>query len=140
MVVRLCRIAALAVAATSLLVAASAVMAVPVNKCLVNGTVTYQSDPCPSGRARKQPSVQELNAQEQSRRKAATTTATATATAADRTVPAVTTAPEFRCDGRQLCSQMSSCAEAKYFLANCPGVKMDGDHNGIPCERQWCNP
>ena len=30
--------------------------------------------------------------------------------------------------------------EAKYFLANCPAVKMDGDHNGVPCERQWCNP
>jgi len=44
----------------------------------------------------------------------------------------------FRCDGRTYCSQMTSCAEAKYFLAHCPNVKMDGDHNGIPCERQWC--
>jgi hypothetical protein len=34
---------------------------------------------------------------------------------------------------------MTSCAEAKYFLANCPGAKMDGDGNGVPCERQWCN-
>ncbi|TLZ00944.1 MAG: excalibur calcium-binding domain-containing protein [Gammaproteobacteria bacterium] len=33
---------------------------------------------------------------------------------------------------------MNSCAEAKYFLAHCPNVKMDGDHDGIPCERQWC--
>jgi len=45
---------------------------------------------------------------------------------------------QFRCDGRTYCSQMTSCAEAKYFLAHCPNVKMDGDHNGIPCERQWC--
>ncbi|MBS0505928.1 MAG: excalibur calcium-binding domain-containing protein [Proteobacteria bacterium] len=44
----------------------------------------------------------------------------------------------LRCDGRTHCSQMSSCEEAKYFLKNCPGVKMDGDGNGIPCERQWC--
>jgi len=44
----------------------------------------------------------------------------------------------FRCDGRTYCSQMTSCAEAKYFLAHCPNVKMDGDHDGIPCERQWC--
>ena len=44
----------------------------------------------------------------------------------------------FRCDGRTYCSQMNSCAEAKYFLAHCPNVKMDGDHDGIPCERQWC--
>ncbi|XHS76575.1 cold shock domain-containing protein [Burkholderiaceae bacterium UC74_6] len=46
--------------------------------------------------------------------------------------------PTFRCDGRKHCSQMTSCAEAKYFLSNCPGTEMDGDHDGIPCERQWC--
>ena len=45
---------------------------------------------------------------------------------------------EFRCDGRTYCSQMTSCDEAKYFLAHCPNVKMDGDHDGIPCEQQWC--
>ncbi|MDO4641147.1 MAG: cold shock domain-containing protein [Neisseria sp.] len=45
----------------------------------------------------------------------------------------------FRCDGRTHCSQMTSCAEAKYFLANCPNVKMDGNHDGVPCERQWCH-
>jgi hypothetical protein len=49
---------------------------------------------------------------------------------------------KFHCDGRQYCSQMTSCAEAMYFLQNCPNVKMDGDNggrgDGIPCERQWC--
>ena len=45
----------------------------------------------------------------------------------------------YRCDGRTHCSQMTSCAEATYFLKNCPDVKMDGNHDGIPCERQWCN-
>ena len=45
----------------------------------------------------------------------------------------------FHCDGRQYCSQMTSCDEAKYFLSNCPDVKMDGDHDGIPCESQWCS-
>ncbi len=44
----------------------------------------------------------------------------------------------YRCDGRTMCSQMTSCDEAKYFLKNCPGVQMDGDGDGIPCERQWC--
>ena len=44
----------------------------------------------------------------------------------------------FKCDGRTYCSQMTSCAEANYFLKNCPGVKMDGNHDGIPCEKQWC--
>ena len=45
----------------------------------------------------------------------------------------------FKCDGRTHCSQMTSCAEATYFLRNCPGVKMDGNNDGVPCEQQWCN-
>ena len=45
---------------------------------------------------------------------------------------------QFRCDGRTHCSQMTSCAEATYFLQNCPGTKMDGNNDGVPCERQWC--
>lgn len=44
----------------------------------------------------------------------------------------------FRCDGRTRCSQMKSCAEATFFLQNCPGVQMDGDRDGVPCEQQWC--
>ena len=44
----------------------------------------------------------------------------------------------FKCDGRTYCSQMTSCAEATYFLKNCPGTKMDGNHDGVPCESQWC--
>lgn len=45
---------------------------------------------------------------------------------------------DFRCDGRTHCSQMTSCAEATFFLRNCPGVQMDGNHDGVPCEQQWC--
>ena len=45
---------------------------------------------------------------------------------------------EYRCDGRTHCSQMTSCREAKFFLKNCPGTKMDGNHDGVPCEQQWC--
>lgn len=44
----------------------------------------------------------------------------------------------YVCDGRQHCSQMTSCAEATWFLKNCPGTKMDGDHDGVPCEDQLC--
>lgn len=44
----------------------------------------------------------------------------------------------FSCDGRTLCREMTSCAEATYFLRNCPNVQMDGDGDGVPCERQWC--
>jgi hypothetical protein len=46
---------------------------------------------------------------------------------------------KFKCDGRIYCSQMTSCEEATFFLKNCPGVKMDGDRDGVPCEKQWCN-
>jgi hypothetical protein len=45
----------------------------------------------------------------------------------------------YHCDGRIYCSQMKSCEEATWFLRNCPGTKMDGNNDGIPCERQWCN-
>ncbi|MDM0042926.1 cold shock domain-containing protein [Variovorax dokdonensis] len=51
---------------------------------------------------------------------------------------ALPTTSSFRCDGRTYCSQMTSCAEAKYFLKNCPDTKMDGNHDGVPCEQQWC--
>lgn len=44
---------------------------------------------------------------------------------------------KYQCDGRQHCSQMSSYEEAKYFNDNCPGTKMDGDYDGILCERQF---
>lgn len=44
----------------------------------------------------------------------------------------------FRCDGRTHCSQMTSCAEATWFINNCPGTRMDGNNDGVPCEEQWC--
>jgi len=43
----------------------------------------------------------------------------------------------FICDGREHCSQMSSFEEALFFIGNCPNTKMDGDHDGVPCERQF---
>ena len=58
--------------------------------------------------------------------------------AAARTRTAAAPAAAYRCDGRTHCSQMTSCAEATYFLNNCPGIKMDGNHDGVPCEKQWC--
>ena len=44
----------------------------------------------------------------------------------------------FVCDGRTYCSQMTSCAEATWFINNCPGTQMDGNNDGVPCESQWC--
>jgi cold shock CspA family protein len=40
----------------------------------------------------------------------------------------------FKCDGRQHCSQMNSLEEAEFFIKNCPNTKMDGDNDGEPCE------
>ncbi|WP_436899048.1 cold shock domain-containing protein [Acinetobacter gyllenbergii] len=44
---------------------------------------------------------------------------------------------QFTCDGRTHCSQMHSYEEALFFLRNCPNTKMDGNNDGIPCERQF---
>ena len=48
-------------------------------------------------------------------------------------------AASFSCDGRQHCSQMTSCAEATYFIQHCPNTQMDGNNDGVPCEQQWCH-
>lgn len=48
-------------------------------------------------------------------------------------------AASFFCDGRQHCSQMTSCAEATYFIRHCPNTQMDGNQDGVPCEQQWCH-
>ncbi|MGN6829213.1 excalibur calcium-binding domain-containing protein [Paucibacter sp. M5-1] len=121
-----------------LLFATSHSLAAPANKCVIDGQVSYQQGPCPTGQVRRPPTVEELNAQEKQRRAAAatkTSTPLATTTSAPASPAALT---GFRCDGRQHCSQMKSCAEAKYFLAHCPGVKMDGDRDGMPCELDVC--
>lgn len=121
--------AALALSALSL-------NAAPINKCLINGSVSYQQDPCPSSQARKDPSIEALNAEEQKKRRALATSVTPTSSKA--TPQSAAAAAGFTCDKRKHCSQMRSCEEAKYFLAHCPGVSMDGDRDGIPCEEQWC--
>jgi hypothetical protein len=106
-----------------------------VYKCTINGAVSYQTVPCPSGEARRAPTVEELNAERQKRLRQSDDKEPA-AVAVKPTEPQ---AAANKCDGRTYCSQMTSCSEAKYFLSHCPGVKMDGDGNGIPCEKQWCN-
>ncbi|MDT4288436.1 excalibur calcium-binding domain-containing protein [Methylomonas sp. MO1] len=49
------------------------------------------------------------------------------------------TAPKqtFQCQGKVYCSEMRSREEAEFYLDNCPGTKMDGDYDGIPCEKQF---
>ena len=64
-----------------------------------------------------------------------------TSTSAPTATPVLSTqsVSSFSCDGRTHCSQMTSCAEATYFTNYCPNTKMDGNHDGVPCEQQWCN-
>ena len=45
-----------------------------------------------------------------------------------------------QCKKKIYCSQMKSCKEAKYYSKLCAKyAKMDGDRDGIPCEKQWCH-
>jgi len=48
------------------------------------------------------------------------------------------TTEQYACNGKIYCSQMTSCAEAKFYLQNCPGTQIDGNNDGVPCEKQWC--
>lgn len=124
-------------ALAGLLIAATAVEAAPIHKCVIKGAVTYQQAPCPSNEARKEPTLEELNAGEKKRRAAAERLRELAP--APALAPAPTTRlSSFSCDSQKHCTQMRSCEEAKYFLAHCPGVKMDGDGDGIPCEEQLC--
>ena len=129
--------------------------ATQVFKCTINGTVSYQSVPCPSGpsgSSGKRPTLEQLNAAEKLKRErqASESPARAPAPSGQRmpysspvvsspnAAPAPAPVKSFSCDGRKHCSQMTSCAEARFFLSNCPGVKMDGDGDGVPCEDQLC--
>jgi hypothetical protein len=111
----------------------------PVYKCIVKGTVTFQRDPCPSNLPRNDPTPERLNTERRQRVEQSGPPASAAAPRSVAPAPPAPTPEPFRCDGRTYCAQMHSCAEAKYFLAHCPGVNMDGNRDGVPCERQWCS-
>ncbi|EGR0760753.1 cold-shock protein [Vibrio parahaemolyticus] len=56
--------------------------------------------------------------------------------------PKVTFKPQsFTCGTKTHCSEMRSCEEAMFYLESCSylDLKIDGDGDGVPCERQWCN-
>jgi hypothetical protein len=125
----------------------------PLYKCNVNGSIHYQQSACPTAGTPKRPTLESLNAERkqkladekaQAALRPAPSPSPGTAAIADpgrgptNAHPAAAPTSAFKCDGRKYCSQMSSCAEAKFFLANCPGTKMDGDGDGIPCEEQFC--
>jgi hypothetical protein len=66
------------IAVAALVFAVSAFEAAPLNKCIVNGTVTYQQVPCASNQVRKDPTIEEMNAAKKQRRAEAGSTAATT--------------------------------------------------------------
>ncbi|MCP5449740.1 MAG: thermonuclease family protein [Gammaproteobacteria bacterium] len=52
------------------------------------------------------------------------------------TTPATTTANgSFSCNGKRYCREMSSCEEAKFYLNTCGVRSLDGNKDGVPCEK-----
>jgi len=45
---------------------------------------------------------------------------------------------EFSCRGKDTCAEMTSCAEARFYLEQCGVGTMDGDKDGVPCEVEHC--
>jgi endonuclease YncB( thermonuclease family) len=42
---------------------------------------------------------------------------------------------ESACGSKSRCSQMTSCAEATFYLRSCGAGRLDGDGDGVPCEK-----
>lgn len=40
----------------------------------------------------------------------------------------------FTCAGKTYCREMTSCAEARFYLTQCGLSRLDGDGDGVPCE------
>ena len=43
--------------------------------------------------------------------------------------------PAVRCGTKRYCRQMTSCKEARAYLRKCGLSKLDGDRDGVPCEK-----
>ena len=41
----------------------------------------------------------------------------------------------FTCAGKRYCREMSSCEEAKFYLTQCGVGSLDGNEDGVPCEK-----
>jgi hypothetical protein len=132
-----------------ILLASNGALAAQIFKCNLNGTIHYQQSPCKANQPRERPTVEELNAErqrqwaqskEQPNGPKLHARPIVLAEPGDDTATKATSSQRssFKCDIRKYCTQMTSCAEAKYFSSKCAGVKMDGDGDGIPCEDQFC--
>jgi hypothetical protein len=39
------------------------------------------------------------------------------------------------CGDKRTCNEMGSCAEARHYLVDCGVGRLDGDGDGVPCEK-----
>ena len=49
--------------------------------------------------------------------------------------PAAAAAPGTTCGSKKYCSEMSSCEEARHYLTHCGIKTLDGNSDGVPCEK-----
>jgi endonuclease YncB( thermonuclease family) len=52
----------------------------------------------------------------------------------DRAAPTRPDRGPFECGSKRACREMTSCAEARFYMTQCGVTTMDGDNDGIPCE------
>lgn len=64
-----------------------------------------------------------------------TSVAAPAATTVAPTPAAATTAAGFACGTKRYCRDMTSCEEARFYLTQCGLTSLDGDHDGVPCEK-----
>ena len=50
-------------------------------------------------------------------------------------VAAMSPDASFTCGAKAYCREMASCEEARFFLRQCGLTRLDGDGDGLPCER-----
>jgi hypothetical protein len=53
----------------------------------------------------------------------------------DRSPALLQLVKKYTCAGKTKCSQMESCEEAMYYLKVCGVTRLDGDGDGVPCEK-----
>ena len=68
------------------------------------------------------------------RKKACPTSASAPASPA-ASAPRPATSSGFTCAGKRYCREMTSCEEAKFYLTQCGVGSLDGNKDGVPCEK-----
>ena len=49
--------------------------------------------------------------------------------------PAVPQDNDVTCGNKRYCKEMTSCEEAKFYLTQCGLPRLDGDGDGVPCEK-----